>query len=323
MTESIATILLVDDNPGMIQLMGQLLRGQGQLRFAPGGIAALKQLRSQPIDLVLLDAEMPDLDGFGVLREMRADPELAEVPVIFVTGHSDPEVEVRGLESGAMDFIAKPINPPLLLARVRTQLRLKRLSDELRANARVDALTNVANRRHFDEVLSREWRRAEREGTPLSLLMFDVDHFKKYNDRYGHPAGDGCLRAAATVMRELVSRPGDLVARYGGEEFAMLLPNTEQDGADLLATRLVARIRDLAIPHEASTTDAVVTISVGVATRAGLEPIRPDGPQALTECADAALYAAKHAGRCQAWTQLLGEPGTLRPVQPSRETVTP
>lgn len=317
------TILLVDDNPSMIQLMGELLKGQGQLRFAPGGLPALKQLRSQPIDLVLLDAEMPDLDGFGVLREMRADPELAEVPVIFVTGHSDPEIEVRGLESGAMDFIAKPINPPLLLARVRTQLRLKRLSDELRANARIDGLTGVANRRHFDEIMAKEWRRAEREGTPLSLLMFDVDHFKRYNDRYGHPAGDGCLRAIAAVMRDLVSRPGDLVARYGGEEFAMLLPNTEQDGADLLARRLVERVRALAIPHESSLTDTCVTISVGVATRAGLEPNMPEGTARLIECADGALYAAKHAGRAQAWTQLLGEPATLRGLMPERQTALP
>lgn len=295
----IPTILIVDDNPAMIQLIGHALQGLGQIRFASSGQAALARLRDSPVDLVLLDAEMPVMSGFDVLEAMKADSALAEVPVIFVTGHGEPEIEVQGLEAGAVDFLAKPINPPLLVARVRTQLRLKRLTDELRANTTIDALTGVANRRCLDETLEREWRRMRREQGPLSLLLVDVDHFKRYNDRYGRPAGDGCLRALAQTLRGLVLRPANLVARFGGEEFAVLLPHTDAAGAQRIANQVLDAVEALRIPHEASPMSNHVTVSVGASCIEKVTPL--DGSGGLLASVEAALCAAKREGRAQAW----------------------
>lgn len=307
-------LLLVDDDPGMVQLMGRTLAGLGRLRFATSGQQALRQMRELPPDLVLLDGEMPGLTGFQVCEQMKVDPDLAGIPVIFVTGHSDNVHELRGLELGAVDFIAKPISEPLLVARVKTQLRIKRLTDELRDVARTDALTELANRRSFDERLEREWRRAQRDATPISLLLVDVDHFKRYNDHYGHPAGDGCLHAVAQALRTATLRPADCVARYGGEEFALLLPNTARSGAASVAQRVIQQVASLSLPHESSATAPWVTVSVGVAsfdadstswTEAGAgsghAALSQRGRADLVKAADLALYAAKSAGRAQAW----------------------
>jgi PleD family two-component response regulator len=219
-------ILLVDDDAGAIAMMGRALASLGELRFATSGADALRLARESAPDLILLDAEMPGMSGFQTCELLKAEPALADIPVIFVTSHSEPEFEVSGLDIGAADFIAKPINPPLLLARARTQLRVKHMADELRRLSTTDALTGIANRRRFDEVFMREWQRARREGESIALMMIDVDHFKRYNDHYGHPAGDACLKAVARAVAECAHRPADLAARYGGEEFALLLPHT-------------------------------------------------------------------------------------------------
>ncbi|MBL8485390.1 MAG: response regulator, partial [Rhodocyclaceae bacterium] len=193
------SILLVDDNPPAIQLMGRMLADHGELRFATSGPAALALMRGAPPDLVLLDAEMPGMSGFEVCTAMKCEADLADIPIIFVTGHDSPEFEVAALDMGAADFIAKPVHEPLLRARVRTQLRLKTLADELRRVAAQDDLTGTANRRGFERALEREWRRSQRTGEPLSLMIIDVDHFKLYNDHYGHVAGDAALSAVAGV----------------------------------------------------------------------------------------------------------------------------
>nr|WP_145545697.1 diguanylate cyclase [Variovorax boronicumulans] len=307
-------LLIVDDNPTMVQLLARMLAGMGRLRFATGGAAALDQLRKLPADLVLLDAEMPGMSGFEVCEAMKADPALADIPVIFVTGHSDAAFELRGLESGAVDFIAKPVSEPLLLARVRTQLRLKRLADELRRLATVDALTGLSNRRAFDNALEREWHRALRDGEPLALLLMDVDHFKKYNDHYGHPAGDACLQAVAGALQHQANRPADLAARYGGEEFALLLPNTTLDGAGHIAARLGEAVAALALAHAASPTRPTVSISIGVSGRMPETPPRC-GPSDLLTRADEALYAAKAGGRARhcLLPLAMGEAAALEP----------
>ena len=260
---STPSLLLVDDDPMMIQVMGRALSGLGRLRFATSGEQALRQMADAAPDLVLLDGEMPGMSGFAVCALMKRDPALAHVPVIFVTGHSSTAHELHGLEVGAADFIAKPISEPLLVARVRTQLRVKALTDELRTVASTDALTEVDNRRSFDAALGREWKRARRSGQPLSLLMIDVDHFKRYNDHYGHTAGDACLRAVAQVLKSAMLRPTDLVARYGGEEFAVLLPDTDRRGAEHVAQRIAERLAWLAVPHADSPTAPCVTASIG------------------------------------------------------------
>lgn len=308
-------ILIVDDDPGVIQLMGRILADSGNLRFATNGEDALKLAQELIPDLVLLDAEMRGMSGFRVLDALKARPEMADVPVIFVTAHCETEFEVSALEAGAADFIAKPISPPLMLARVTTQLRVKRMTDQLRLAASTDSLTGVANRRKFDEMLEHEWLRARRGGDPIAVLLIDIDHFKLYNDRYGHPRGDSSLRQVAQALSGAARRTGDLVARCGGEEFALLLPRTPRAGAEHVANRILAAVDALSLIHAGSPTARHLTVSIGIACYDEVSPcwvdIRADGrigapghfPCIATDLvltADKALYSAKHAGRGQA-----------------------
>ena len=308
-------ILLVDDDPGVIRVMARILADLRPLRFATNGAEALRLAQESPPDLILLDAEMPGMSGFQVCEALKADPVLAEVPVIFVTSHAEADFEVAGFEIGAADFIAKPVSPPLVLARVKAQLGVKHMADQLRRVATVDALTGLANRRCFDDALAREWLRGRRNHEPMALLLVDVDHFKLFNDHYGHPAGDVCLHAVAQALASASLRPADTVARYGGEEFALLLPNTPREGAEHMAHRVLDAVEALQIVHDASPTARHVTVSVGIATcgAAGTSRLGPAaddrGPcemrergsaSALVYAADKALYAAKHAGRAQA-----------------------
>jgi diguanylate cyclase (GGDEF)-like protein len=308
-------ILLVDDDPAMIQQLGCILVGLGSLRFATSGEDALRLARVLTPDLVLLDAEMPGMSGFEVCKALKADPALADVPVIFVSSHTNSAFEVSGFEVGAADFIAKPVSAPLVQARVKTQLRVKRMTDEMRRISTIDVLTGIANRRHFDEMLEREWRRARRSGDPLALLMIDVDHFKLFNDRYGHPEGDACLHSVAQALVGASLRPADMVARYGGEEFVVLLPKTPRAGAGHVAQAMLEAVAALGIAHEASLTRPHVTVSIGIAcydreseswvtasadSRSADQPPAHCSPVELMQAADKALYSAKRAGRAQA-----------------------
>jgi diguanylate cyclase (GGDEF)-like protein len=293
-------LFLVDDDPVAIHVMGHVLSPLADIRFATSGADALRLMAEAPPDLVLLDAQLGDMDGLQVLGHMRADSALADVAVIFVTSHDEEALEVAVLEHGAVDFIAKPVRAAPLLARVRTHLEMRKLTAELRRIATQDGLTGVANRRAFDEALDRACRMAHRLGAPLSLLMVDVDCFKSYNDHHGHQAGDACLRQVAQVLPRLCQRPGDLAARYGGEEFALLLPDTRTAGALHLAHRLLDAVETLRIPHGFSLARAHVTVSVGVAC---LTSVALQGSaKQLVHMADHALYAAKHNGRAQACT---------------------
>ena len=319
-------LLLVDDDLATIQLLASMLSDLGNLRFATSGEDALRLARELVPDLILLDAEMPGMSGFEVCQAFKADPLLADVPVIFVTSHSGPEFEVSGFELGAADFIAKPISGPQAMARIKTQLRVKHLADELRRIATIDVLTGIANRRRFDESLEREWRRARRSGDPLALLMIDVDHFKLFNDRYGHPAGDTCLRAVAQALEEVCPRPADLAARYGGEEFVVLLPQTPRGGAEHVARDILDAVKALGIAHEAALRGQV-TVSIGISCydrdSACWMPPSSDSRcvgDMATHCtsadlllaADKALYRAKHAGRAQAQLLDIADVGTAQ-----------
>ena len=291
-----ASILIIDDDPASIQVLARLLGEMdemGELRFALDGEEGLALARQAAPDLVLLDAGLPGLDGFEVCRRLKADADLASVPVIFVTAQHDTATELAGLSAGAVDCIGKPPLAPIVVARVRTQLRLKQLADELRRAALTDALTGLANRRRFDEQLEREWLRAQRQGAPLSLLMIDIDHFKPFNDHYGHQEGDRCIQAVARLLDAQAARGTDLAARYGGEEFALLLPETGLDDAIQLANDCVSAMAALALPHEHFSVAEVVTLSIGVTTLQGVEA---DAEQ-LVRRADAALYRAKREGR--------------------------
>jgi diguanylate cyclase (GGDEF)-like protein len=258
-------LLIVDDDPAAIQVLHRILGDLGEIAFATSGAMALARLRGQIPDLILLDAEMPGMDGFATCHAIKADPAAADVPVLFVTSSSDVETEIRALELGAVDFIHKPVSAPVVRARVRTHLTLKQKSDELHRLITTDSLTGIANRRAFDDALAREWRRAARQRSELSLIIADVDHFKRYNDHFGHPAGDECLRQVARALAGSVARAGDVAARYGGEEFAILLPQTSGKDAAAVAEKICHRIRGLGLPHPKS--DAgIVTVSLGVAS---------------------------------------------------------
>ena len=295
-------LLVVDDQRVNIQALFQAFQADHKVQMATSGEQALAMCRSQPPDLVLLDVVMPGMDGFEVCRQLKADDATKDIPVIFVTGHHDEEAETHGLDVGAADFISKPINPRIVRARVKTQLTMKQHADLLRQWVYIDGLTGVCNRRYFDEHLKSEWDRAARLGTPLSVALVDVDLFKRYNDHYGHQAGDECLRRVAAVMKASLRRPTDMAARYGGEEFALLMPDTDAKGALHLARQIRHALSEAHIDHADSSVGPLLTISVGVCTWV---PGVVSSAAALLKAADAQLYTAKSLGRDQACGVLL------------------
>ncbi|MBA5606737.1 diguanylate cyclase [Duganella sp. FT3S] len=287
-------ILIVDDAMENVQVLYQALRDEQEVLFALDGPTAIEIARQQLPDLILLDAVMPGMDGYAVCAALRATPEVQDIPIMFVTALSQPEDETRALEAGAVDFISKPFNVAVVRARVRTQLTVKRQADAMRELTLTDALTGVANRRHFNDTLELEWRRCARSGMPLAAIMIDIDHFKHYNDAYGHQAGDLCLQKVAAAMKQCASRPQDLLARYGGEEFILLLPQEGVAGATAVARRILDEVDALALPHAASPTSSVVSVSMGVAA---IEPGESAGADLLIRSADEQLYRAKQHGR--------------------------
>jgi len=289
-------LLVVDDQRVNIMVLHELFREDCEVFMAMSGEQALQLCRTVLPDVVLLDVCMDGVDGHEVCRRLKSDPQTKNIPIIFVTGRGAEEDEVRGLELGAVDFIVKPINPVIVRARVNTHLTLKRQNDILRSLALLDGLTGVANRRNFDEHLERSWLQSLREQTTLSVIMIDVDYFKRYNDHYGHQQGDRCLQAVAGALDEAVNRPYDLLARYGGEEFACVLPNTLLEDAVVVAERMRANVRSLQLEHLNSDVEQSVTVSLGVAS---MTANHATAPHSLVEEADRWLYQAKQAGRAR------------------------
>ena len=290
-------VLLVEDSAVIRALVRRMLVAGGHAVVeAAGGAAALTVCREQQPDVVLLDVEMPEMSGWDVLAAMKADPDLRDVPVVFLTGRSDTTDMVDGLRLGAHDYLRKPCEPTELLARVQAAARVKRLQDELRQRnedldriSRTDALTGLRNRRHVEEYLAKLTSLARRNVEPMAVLVIDIDHFKSVNDTYGHEAGDAVLREVAGRMLDSI-RLEDMVGRWGGEEFLVVLPNTTDQGAAELAERLRQVVADM--PCRLADGDAVqVTISVGCAASL------IDDAGRLVRSADAAMYEAKQTGR--------------------------
>jgi diguanylate cyclase (GGDEF)-like protein len=257
--------------------------------------------------LVLLDIALHDADGISLAEELRAMDRSRNggefsrwTPIVFLSAIQDEDVLARGILAGGDDFLYKPVSEVVLLAKVRAMLRISSLQDELhdahrklREISLLDGLTNIPNRRHFDEALSTEWKRCIRHQSPISVILGDVDFFKQFNDIYGHQAGDTCLRAVAGALNESLFRVEDSVARYGGEEFAAILPGTDAIGAVAVAERMRLSARELGIPHEKGV-GGLVSCSFGVAS------CIPDAEQQLgqlLQAADAGLYGAKRSGR--------------------------
>jgi diguanylate cyclase (GGDEF)-like protein len=308
-------IVVVDDDPGTIYHIGRILQGVSQLIFATSGEKALQLVHDSAPDLILLDAELPGMSGFKVFDALQAAPDALGVPIIFITSHAEAGFEVSALNMGAADFIAKPFTPARLLARVKTHLRTKHTTDELRRTVSTDALTGVGSRHFFDESLKCEWLRGLRGRDPIALLLIDVDHFNLYSQRYGRAKGENCIRRVAAAITGIVRRPADLVARCGGEQFGVLLPQTPRRGAEYIAQRILDAIDALGICHEDSLTAHHVTASIGMSCY-DEESECWEGPPAnfpfrddLMKCqaantlllaADKALHSAKLAGHARA-----------------------
>ncbi|HPF60096.1 MAG TPA: diguanylate cyclase [Candidatus Competibacteraceae bacterium] len=291
-----ATILVVDDVIENIEILNNILSSCYRVLFATNGPDALAIVREQSPDLILLDVVMPDMNGYQVCARLKQHPITREIPVIFVTAKDQEEDEETGLQLGAVDYLTKPVRSSIVKLRVGIHLELKRYRDYLAALSMTDGLTGIPNRRRFDEFLKTEWLHAVRSRTPLSLVLTDVDHFKAYNDHYGHIAGDQCLKTVAQTLAKGLTRRTDLVARYGGEEFACVLPATDHAGALAIAERLRKHVMSQHLDHARSPTHLFVTVSMGVAT---LESDQHVDPQALIERADQQLYRAKQMGRNQ------------------------
>ena len=307
------TILFVDDSPTTLELLFDFLTESGfKVLVARTGESAITKAEYSLPDLILLDVLMPGIDGFETCQVLKAKDSTKDIPVIFMTALDETENKVKGFNLGAVDYVTKPIHFAVLRQRVRrliqqTQLyqQLEVANRELKRLASLDGLTGIANRRRFDEYIEAEWRRMTREKMPLSLILCDIDYFKKYNDTYGHQAGDSCLRKVANALSFCIKRSVDLVARYGGEEFAVILPNTTTAGASQVAEEIREFVNALKIPHAQSAVSEHVTLSLGVAS---MEPTLDTSPSMLIATADAALYRAKGAGRNRSFPQFLSVP---------------
>jgi len=295
-------ILIVDDERFNLTTLHELLKDEFRIMVAKHAEQGLKAALSGRPNLILLDINMPEMNGYEVCKRLKADPLTADIPIIFITALSEAADETRGLELGAADYITKPFNLSVVKARVNTQLHLKRQSDMLASLAFKDGLTSINNRRSYDDRLQIEWTRGQRALEPLSLMMIDVDHFKLYNDTYGHALGDECLKQIAQTLQQCTSRATDFVARYGGEEFVILLPNTNLEGGLQLAERIRQAVHQRNIEHRSSPVADCVTLSIGLVTRKpGLEMEMSQ----FKEAADKMLYQAKHDGRDRVVGELL------------------
>lgn len=287
-------LLIIEDERPNRRLLAEILKDDYDLWFAPDGRRGLRRALREPApDLILLDIRMPCMDGYNVLEHLRADEATTDIPVIVLTAFGSTGDELRGLKLGAVDFISKPFSPDILQARLANHLDIARQRRRLAWSAAIDPLTGLANRGHFDEALSRAWRRCLRSRDALSVALVDVDHFKLYNDHYGHAAGDDALRAVAACLQASVRRPYDLAARYGGEEFVLVLPATDAAAAAALAEAARLRVEAAALAHARSPA-GVVTLSIGGAT---VVPESDGGMRSVIEAADQALYRAKRGGR--------------------------
>ena len=295
-------ILVADDDKLTRLMLHQVLEKEGySVVEASQGDECLEVYKHTQPSLIILDAMMPVMDGFDCCTTLQSFPGSEHIPVLMITALEDQASVDRAFEVGASDYITKPINLAVLRQRVRILIEKSRLYRELeQANqkllhlATVDSLTQVSNRRSFDDYFSREWQRMAREFSPVSLILCDVDFFKAYNDTYGHPCGDTCLKAVARAISESVKRPADLVARYGGEQFAVILPNTEAIGAAHVAQKIQSKVKALKIPHANSRVSEYVTVSIGIAS---LFPTSESSPETLIAAADRALYQSKAQGR--------------------------
>ena len=309
-------ILLVEDSATLRYAMRNYIIDAGHAPLiARSGEEALQLLENTPVDMIIMDVEMPGLNGFETTRLIREWLAGHWIPIIFVTGLNEDENYREGIEAGGDDYLIKPVSFMILKAKIRAMERiagmrdqLSRLNSELEALSQLDSLTQIYNRRTFNELAQQQWALAKRHQQPVSALMIDVDHFKLFNDHYGHPAGDACLKKVTQAIKSCLHRTTDILGRYGGEEFIVLLPETDAKGAMCVAQSIGEAVNALQLRHHVSPTDSCVTASIGGATC-----LRTTGHdlEELIKNADRALYKAKRAGRNRSWVDEVAAHKTL------------
>lgn len=294
-------ILVVDDEKANLIMLNKILSPKYSVFTARTGEEVLERVKNIQPDLILLDIMLPGISGFDVLHHLKESPETRAIPVIIISGLNSEVDEEKGLLMGAVDYIIKPFKTAIILARVNTHLQIVRHMRMIERLGMVDPLTDIPNRRCFDDRISIEWRRSLRTGTSLSLLMIDVDKFKDYNDTWGHPQGDKLLKSISRVLASSARRPGDLASRIGGEEFCVLLPDANIDAAVRVAEDIRAQIERLRIPTADGVTITTITVSIGVCS------CFPDKDMSIADFiseTDKKLYRAKTLGRNQVCTAL-------------------
>lgn len=315
--EARSRVMLVDDQAIVAEALRRMLAGEADIdyHYCSDPTRAIDEAIIFKPTVILQDLVMPDVDGLMLLKFFRANPLVNSVPIVVLSTKEDAKTKSEAFEFGATDYLVKFPDRIEVIARIRAHSRsfmaqqqrdeayralselqreLESKNSELERLSSLDGLTGIANRRVFDEFIKKEWLRAARDHRSISLIMIDIDHFKKFNDGYGHQGGDDCLRKVANALVATVKRPSDLVARYGGEEFGVVMPDTDREGAANIAEALREAIDSMNIPHEFSTTSDHVTISLGVAT---MPPSGVTAPEELISRADEALYLAKESGR--------------------------
>jgi diguanylate cyclase (GGDEF)-like protein len=285
-------ILIVDDIPADLQALGKLLEDEYEVIQAGSGPEAIRLAETEEVDLVLLDAQMPGMDGFETCARMKANPDTAILPIILVGTPEDEVMEAKGLSQGAADFLPRPIRASSTKARLKAHLENRRFREILLRLTWLDAVTGIPNRERFDKALESEWRRNARNRTPIALLLMEVDHFEAFCEQYGKPTGDESLRRLIGALTDGIQRAGDVVGRYGERVFACLLPETDTVGAVSVGERIRAELNSMAIPHEQSAA-SIVTLSLGLVS---LVPGRTDVLKDLVENAEAALSRAQQRG---------------------------
>lgn len=289
------TILVVDDMTTTLLLIHDLLKDTYEVKIAKSGAKALEILESpNDIDLILLDIEMPDINGYDVCRKIKNNETIKNIPIIFITGRTSQEDEEYGLNLGAIDYITKPFNKAIVKLRIKNYLDLKIKNDMLEKLSMYDGLTNIRNRRFFDETFEKTFNEIKRDKKSLAVLMIDIDFFKPYNDNYGHGQGDETLRKVAKALEKTIKRASDFVARYGGEEFVILLKDINKNGVEAVANNLLNAVRELKITHEFSKIENYVTISIGASFYNSNSDITK---LELLLKADETLYSVKNSGR--------------------------
>ncbi len=286
-------VLIVDDVPADLQALEELLGDDYLVLSAGSGPEALRIAGIEDVDLVLLDAQMPGMDGFETCARLKGNPDTADLPILLVGTPEDETTEAKGLLQGAADFLPRPVRASAAKARVKAHLENRRFRDILQRLTWLDAVTGIPNRERFEEALDNEWRRNARNRTPIALLLMEVDHFNQFCEIHGKSAGDETLRRLIAALTGGIQRAGDVVGRYNDRAFACLLPETDTLGAVSVGERVRAELNTMAIPHEGSESAPFVTLSLGVAS---LVPSRADVLKDLTDSAEAALLRAQQRG---------------------------